>query len=217
MNHTDQFRTLLRGILVETAADLDPQRSSEYLRGMVELISNATATSEEIKDDMLGNGTLRKAIEASILPTDPTNNRLDTTMIDNTWYDDTIDMGDYGYALLNTNDEGDHSLHFTDYLESALDVFDEDEKNILFDEDGWLTSEAESLILGYVRGILPDHYDVELGYYGGDDPHITFDVHYKEVTAPSTVYDDYYPAYAILHNATDDYRMYRYALTALGA
>lgn len=137
-------------------------------------------------------------------------------MTDNTWYDDTIDMGDYGYALLNTTDEGDHSLWFTDYLDSALDVFDEDEKNILFDEDGWLTSEVESIILGYVRGILPDHYDVAVGHYGGDDPHITFDVYYKENTTPSTVYDDYYPAYAILHNATEDYRMYWYALKALG-
>ena len=77
-------------------------------------------------------------------------------MTDNTWYDDTIDMGDYGYALLNTTDEGDHSLHFTDYLESALDVFDgEDERNVLFDEDGWLNPEVESIILEYVRGILP--------------------------------------------------------------
>lgn len=138
-------------------------------------------------------------------------------MIDNTWYDDTIDMGDYGYALLNTTDEGNHSLHFTDYLESALGVFDgEDERNVLFDEDGWLTSEAESIILGYARGILPDYYDVEVGHYGGDDPHITFDVYYKESTAPNNVYDDYYQAYAILHNATEDYRIYRYALTALG-
>lgn len=137
-------------------------------------------------------------------------------MTDNTWYDDTIDMGDYGYALLNTTDEGDHSLWFTDYLDSALDVFDEDEKNILFDEDGWLTSEVESIILGYVRGILPDHYDVAVGHYGGDDPHITFDVYYKESATPSTVYDDYYQAYAILHNATEDYRMYWYALKALG-
>ena len=138
-------------------------------------------------------------------------------MIDDTWYDDTIDMGDYGYALLNTNDEGGHSLYFTDYLESALDVFEEDNRNILFDEDGWLKSEVESVILGYVRGILPDHYDVTVEHYGGDDPHITFDIYYEEDTTPSTVYDDYYRAYAILHNATDDYRIYRYALTALGA
>lgn len=137
-------------------------------------------------------------------------------MTDNTWHDDTIDMDDYGYALLNTNDEGDHSLHFTDYLESSLDVFDEDEKNVLFDEDGWLNTNVESIILGYVRGILPDHYDVAVEHYGGDDPHITFDVYFKGNVAPSTVYDDYYPAYAILHNATEDYRMYRYALTALG-
>ena len=138
-------------------------------------------------------------------------------MTDNTWYDDTIDMGDYGYALLNTTDEGDHSLWFTDYLDSALDVFDgEDERNVLFDEDGWLNPEVESIILNYVRGILPDHYDVAVEHYGGDDPHITFDVYYTEDTAPSTVYDDYYQAYAILHNATDDYRIYRYALTALG-
>lgn len=136
-------------------------------------------------------------------------------MTDNTWYDDTIDMDDYGYALLSTTGEGNHSLEFTDYLESALDVFDEDEKNILFDEDGWLTSEVESIILGYVRGILPDHYDVAVEHSGGDDPHITFDVYFKGDVAPSTVYDDYYPAYAILHNATEDYRMYRYALTAL--
>ena len=126
-------------------------------------------------------------------------------------------MGDYGYALLNTTDEGDHCLWFTDYLESALDVFDgEDERNVLFDEDGWLNPEVESIILNYVRGILPDHYDVEVGHYGGDDPHISFDVYYKGDTTPNTVYDDYYPAYAILHNATDDYRIYRYALTALG-
>ena len=138
-------------------------------------------------------------------------------MTDSTWYDDTIDMGDYGYALLSTTDEGDHSLNFTDYLESALDVFDgEDERNVLFDEDGWLNPEVESIILNYVRGILPDHYDVTVEHYGGDDPHITFDVYYKESTAPNTVYDDYYPAYAILHNATEDYRLYRYALTALG-
>ena len=138
-------------------------------------------------------------------------------MTDSTWYDDTIDMGDYGYALLSTTDEGDHSLNFTDYLESALDVFDgEDEKNVLFDEDGWLHPKVEDIILGYVRGILPDHYDVAVEHYGGDYPHITFDVYYMEDTAPSTVYDDYYQEYAILHNATDDYRIYRYALTALG-
>ena len=67
MNHADQFRLTLRSLLVETAADLDPQGSSEYLRGMVELIANATATTEEVEYDMLGNDTLREAIEASIL------------------------------------------------------------------------------------------------------------------------------------------------------
>jgi len=67
MNHADQFRTFLRGILVETAADLDPQGSPEYLRGMVELIANATATAEDVACDSLGNGTLREAIESSIL------------------------------------------------------------------------------------------------------------------------------------------------------
>lgn len=136
-------------------------------------------------------------------------------MTDNTWHDDTIDMDDYGYALLNTTDEGNHNLDFTDYLENALDVYDEDERNVLFDEDGWLNSEVESIILGYVRGILPDHYDVAVEHYGGDDPHITFDVYYKENTTPATVYDDYYQAYVILHNATEDYRIYQYALTAL--
>lgn len=137
-------------------------------------------------------------------------------MIDNDWCDDTIDMSDYGFALLNTSDDGSHSLWFTDYLESSLDIFDEDEKSILFDEDGWLNSNVESVILDYVKDILPDCYDVALEYFGGDDPHVTFDVYYKEDTTPGTVYDDYYPAYAILHNATDNYRIYRYALTALG-
>lgn len=137
-------------------------------------------------------------------------------MIDNTWYDDSIDMGDYGYAILSTNDEGGHGLDFTDYLESALDVFDEDERDALFDEDGWLNSKVENIILGYVRGILPEHYDVGIEHFGGDYPHITFSIYYRGDTTPSTVYDDYYQAYAILHNATDDYRMYRYALTALG-
>lgn len=208
----------IRAKLIRVAADLDPEQGSEYLRGMIELIVNATATDMDHRHDRLGTNELHHTVEHDILQaqtkhTEPKGN----IMTDSTWYDDTIDMGDYGYALLSTTDEGDHSLNFTDYLESALDVFDgEDEKNVLFDEDGWLNPEVESIILEYVRGILPDHYDVAVEHYGGDDPHITFDVYYKGDTTPNTVYDDYYPAYAILHNATDDYRIYRYALTALG-
>lgn len=128
----------------------------------------------------------------------------------------TLSWGDYGHAVLDTTVDGYHVLSFTEYLESALDVFDKDERNILLDENGWLNPKVEDIILDDIRGILPDCYDVTVEHYGGDDPHITFDILYKGDTTPSTVYDDYYPAYAILWNATGTYGIYRRALTVLG-